>query len=444
MSYVVRMPKLGVEMETGIVIAWHVDVDEAVSEDDVIAEIESEKSVAEVEAREDGVLRRVFLDVDDEAPPGAPMGIVAGADEDITELEVDIESELGDDATAEDGAAGDADDEAGTVEDAAGGGEPAGDGATASTGGSGGDADDVTVDDGTTGAATAGAAAVGGGQSGDEAVAATTPDGTVKATPKAKGRARELGVEVATVEGTGVQDSVTASDVERAASAGSGERTVRETREFTGMRRTIADRLGQSYREAVHVTVDREVDVEPVFAAADAANVSITDVVLQGVSETLSAHPEFNATFDADAETHTLYEEHNLGLAVDVDGGLVTPVLSDVGSKTLAEISAARGAMTDRVLEDEFTADDLSGGTFTVSNLGVFGSDSFTPIINPPEIAILGVNRVTERAVQTDRGIEFRRHVTFSLTFDHRVVDGADAARFLTTLDERLQDPLGD
>ena len=439
MSYVVRMPKLGVEMETGIVIAWHVDVDEAVSEDDVIAEIESEKSVAEVEAREDGVLRRVYLDVDDEAPPGAPMGIVAGADEDISELEATVESELGADATAEGGAAGDADDEAGTGEDDAGGGAPAGDGETASAGSAGGDAGDVPAD-----AGTAGAAAAGGGQSGGEAVAATTPDGTVKATPKAKGRARELGVDVATVEGTGVQDSVTASDVERAASAGSGERTVRETREFTGMRRTIADRLGQSYREAVHVTVDREVDVESVFAAADAADVSITDVILQGVSEALSAHPEFNATFDADAETHTLYEEHNLGLAVDVDGGLVTPVLSDVGSKTLAEISAARGAMTERVLEDEFTADDLSGGTFTVSNLGVFGSDSFTPIINPPEIAILGVNRVTERAVQTDRGIEFRRHVTFSLTFDHRVVDGADAARFLTTLDERLQDPLED
>lgn len=433
------MPKLGVEMETGIVIAWHVDVDEAVSADDVIAEIESEKSVAEVEAREDGVLRRVYLDVDDEAPPGAPMGIVAGADEDISELEATVESELGADATAEGGGAGDADDEAGTGEDDAGGGAPAGDGETASAGSAGGDAGDVPAD-----AGTAGAAAAGGGQSGGEAVAATTPDGTVKATPKAKGRARELGVDVATVEGTGVQDSVTGSDVERAASAESGERTVRETREFTGMRRTIADRLGQSYREAVHVTVDREVDVEPVFAAADAADVSITDVILQGVSETLSAHPEFNATFDADAETHTLYEEHNLGLAVDVDGGLVTPVLSDVGSKTLAEISAARGAMTERVLEDEFTADDLSGGTFTVSNLGVFGSDSFTPIINPPEIAILGVNRVTERAVQTDRGIEFRRHVTFSLTFDHRVVDGADAARFLTTLDERLQDPLGD
>ena len=439
MSYVVRMPKLGVEMETGIVIAWHVDEDEAISADDLIAEIESEKSLAEVEAREDGVLRRVYLNVDDEAPPGAPMGIIAGAEEDISELEATVESELGDDTTTESGGTRDVDDEAGTVEDSAGGSEPDEGAPTASSGAGGSDTDDVVVDDGT-----AGAAAAGGGQSGGEAVAATTPDGTVKTTPKAKHRAAELGVEVATVQGTGVQDSVTAADVERAASAGTGERTVRETREFTGMRRTIADRLGQSYREAVHVTVDREVDVERMFAAADAADVSITDMILQGVSETLAEHPDFNGTFDADAETHTLYEEHNIGLAVDVDGGLVTPVLSDIRSKTLAEISAARSAMTERVLEDEFTAEDLSGGTFTVSNLGVFGSDSFTPIINPPEIAILGINRVTERAVQIDRGIEFSRHVTFSLTFDHRVVDGADAARFLTTLDERLQEPRAD
>jgi len=433
------MPKLGVEMETGIVIAWHVDEDEAISADDLIAEIESEKSLAEVEAREDGVLRRVYLNVDDEAPPGAPMGIIAGAEEDISELEATVESELGDDTTTESGGTRDVDDEAGTVEDSAGGSEPDEGAPTASSGAGGSDTDDVVVDDGT-----AGAAAAGGGQSGGEAVAATTPDGTVKTTPKAKHRAAELGVEVATVQGTGVQDSVTATDVERAASAGTGERTVRETREFTGMRRTIADRLGQSYREAVHVTVDREVDVERMFAAADAADVSITDMILQGVSETLAEHPDFNGTFDADAETHTLYEEHNIGLAVDVDGGLVTPVLSDIRSKTLAEISAARSSMTERVLEDEFTAEDLSGGTFTVSNLGVFGSDSFTPIINPPEIAILGVNRVTERAVQIDRGIEFSRHVTFSLTFDHRVVDGADAARFLTTLDERLQEPRAD
>ena len=425
MAYIVRMPKLGVEMETGIVVDWHVDVDDAVAEDDVLAEIESEKSVAEVAAREDGVLRRVYLDVDEEGPPGSPMGIVARRDEDLADLEAEVAAERDGDAAA----AADDGGEGATAEGAS-------TDATASAEASGLPSAEAS--------GSAGMEVTGSSGAGGATVAATTPEGTVKATPKAKARARELGVDVATVQGTGVQDSVTASDVEAAATAGDAERTVRETREFGGMRRTIADRLGQSYREAVHVTVDRDVDVEPAFAAADSAGVSITDVVLEGVSETLAEHPAFNATFDADAETHTLYEEHNVGVAVDVEDGLLTPVLSDLGSKSLQEISAARTAATDRVLDDEYTADDLSGGTFTVSNLGVGGSDSFTPIINPPEVAILGVNRVQERPVRTERGIEFRRHVTFSLTFDHRVVDGADAAKFLTTLDERLTDAASD
>ena len=430
MAYVVKMPKLGVEMEIGKVIAWHVDVTDAVSEGDVVAEIESEKSVAEIEAREDGVLRRVYLDVDEEAPPGAPMGIVAGADEDLSELEATVESADGDVSAGDDPGGDDATDaaadaftedsaEAAAVTDVEESAEPAAQSAGGGT---------------TDGAAN--------GSAGGEPVAATTPEGTLKATPKAKHQAAKLDVDLATIEGTGVRDSVTASDVERVASAGSGKRTVEKTREVSGRRRTIAERLGRSYREAVHVTVDREVEVETVFAAAAAADVSITDVILEGVSETLSTHPAFNATFDADSETHTLYEEHNVGVAVDVDGGVVTPVLPDIGSMDLAGIASAREAMRTRVLNGEFTPGDLSGGTFTVSNLGVFGSDAFTPIINPPEVAILGVNRVTECPVRTDRGIEFRRHVTFSLTFDHRVLDGADAARFLTTLEERLADAL--
>lgn len=416
MAYVVRMPNLGVEMEKGTVIAWYVDVDVAVSEGDVVAEIESEKSTAEVAAREGGVLREVYLEADDKGPPGAPMGILAGADEDIAELKAQIVDEFGN--TSDDGTSSAADSDVDANVDASAGDIPTTGGVSAADG----DGDNASASPSTS----------------SETVAATTAEGTVKATPKAKARGRELGVNVATVQGSGVQDSVTASDVKSAAGAGDVTRTVRETREFTGIRHTIAERLGASYREAVHVTVDRGVDVEPVFATADEAGVSIMDVILRGISGTLSEHPGFNARFDADDETHTLYEEHNIGIAIDVEDGLVTPVLSDVESKDLEEISTARSALTERALDGEYTSSNLSGGTFTVSNLGVFGSDSFTPIINPPEVAILGVNRVTERPVRTDRDIEFRRHITFSLTFDHRVVDGADAARFLTTLDEQL------
>jgi pyruvate dehydrogenase E2 component (dihydrolipoamide acetyltransferase) len=192
------------------------------------------------------------------------------------------------------------------------------------------------------------------------------------------------------------------------------------------------------------VTVDRQVNAEPLFAAVEAAavsghNVSMTDVLLRAVSETLSAHPAFNATFEDDV--HTIYEERNVGVAVDVDKGLLTPVIPDVGAKTVDEIAAVREDLTDRALSGAYTGDDLSGGTFTVSNLGAFGVTSFTPVINPPEVAILGVGAVEEKPVRGDRGgVAWRRHVGFSLSFDHRVVDGADAARFLDTLADELAD----
>jgi len=261
----------------------------------------------------------------------------------------------------------------------------------------------------------------------------------VKATPKAKKTAEELGVALAAASGTGPQGGITASDVEAAAAdTGTAQRTVREERELSRMRSTIADRLGELPRgrprhrrprggRRSRLRGDRQL--------CGLAHRRHPPVCLRDAR----GAPEFNATYDADAETLTLYEEHNVGVAIDIEGGLVTPVLPDVGGLSVAEINAARGRVTERVLDGEYTSDDLSGGTFTVSNLGVFGSDSFTPIINPPEVAILGLNRVTERAVQVENGIAFHRHMTFSLSFDHRVVDGADAAKFLTTLESHLE-----
>ena len=224
-------------------------------------------------------------------------------------------------------------------------------------------------------------------------------------------------------------------------------RTVHDEHALSPMRRTIASRLSESYRNAVHVTVSRETEVEGLVAVSDAAgddtdvDVSLFDVVLQAVSRALAEHPAFNATFDGDR--HTIYEEHNLGVAVDLEGGLVAPVIADTATRSLEEIAIERRRLTERVLTGAFTMSDLEGGTFTVTNLGVLGVDSFTPVINPPQVAILGVNRVRERAVSIDGEIESRRHMNFDLSFDHRVVDGADAARFLATFVEVVNQPVG-
>jgi pyruvate dehydrogenase E2 component (dihydrolipoamide acetyltransferase) len=421
------MPKLGVEMETGVVVEWFVAVGDPVNEGDVVAEIESEKTTAEVEAREDGVLRRRFLNVGEEAPPGTPMGIVAVEDADVSALVADIE--------------GDADGPTPVDEHSAPAEESRLDSATADTNPpraatserEGADQSPQGAD-----AESAGPAA--------RDVAPRTPRGRIKATPRARKLADSEGVALSGVSGTGPDGCIVAADVAAAATGDRRERTVSEVREQSAMRATIADRLGRSHREAPHVTVTREVDVEAALAAVDradegaAVDVSVVDVVLAAVSLTLSDHPAFNATFQADDAVHTLYREHNLGIAVDVEDGLLTPVLADVRSLSPRTIAERRRRLVERVRSGEYAAETRSGGTFTVSNLGVLGTDTFTPIVNPPEVAILGLGRVRDRAVPADGGIDCRRHAAFSLSFDHRVVDGADAARFLTTLDGHLQD----
>lgn len=223
-------------------------------------------------------------------------------------------------------------------------------------------------------------------------------------------------------------------------------RTVLEERTLTGMRRTIANRLQESSQNAAHVTASREIDGEALSRATErgsteyGVDVSVIDVVLRALSETLEEHPEFNATLEDGV--HRLYETQNVGIAVDIDAGLVTPILSDLETKSLEEIAVERRELTESVQAGDYSMSDLRGGTFTVTNLGVLGVDSFTPIINPPEVAILGVNRIRERAHPGDDGdgVEFRKQIGFDLSFDHRVVDGADAARFLETLRLRLEE----
>lgn len=205
------------------------------------------------------------------------------------------------------------------------------------------------------------------------------------------------------------------------------------------MRATIADRLQESYRRAVHVTVGREIEVEGLVNTVEAApaDVSLIDGILVALSDVLETHPAFNATFEEG--THTLYEDQHIGIAMDIEDGLVTPVLRNLEAMSLEEIAAERRRLTGLVQDGDYSMSDLQGSTFTVSNLGPLGVDWFTPIINPPEIAILGITRLAETPVKHEGDIDFRPTIGFTLTFDHRVVDGAAAARFLDTLAEELE-----
>ncbi|MFC6615419.1 2-oxo acid dehydrogenase subunit E2 [Halopenitus salinus] len=476
MGYVVKVPKLGLEMDAGTVVEWFLEEGDSVEAEEPIAEIESEKTTAEIDAREDGVLRRIVLAEGESAPPGAPMAVVAAADADIADLLAEAGASEGDDAEGAEASGTEAAETGGSVGEA----EPeAGDDRGQATAGSGGGkisprarkrADELDIDPATvSGSGPGGAvteedverAAEGGTEAGTTDADAETGAGEEpeKVSPRARKRADELGVDLSTVTGTGPGGAVTAEDVEAAAErAGEEEpsdvaaggqdeegRTVVEERPLDGMRRTISSRLGESYRNAVHVTEHRTADAGSLRRAAKAAtavhgtDVSVTDVLVSALSAALEEHPAFNATFEE--EVHRLYADRNVALAVDVDDGLITPVIGNVEERSIAELADERRRMTDRALSGEFTMDDLSGGTFTVSNLGLLGVESFDPIINPPQVAILGVNALSERAVARDGEVVVREVLPLDLSFDHRVVDGADAARFLATLVERLENP---
>ncbi|MFC6826485.1 2-oxo acid dehydrogenase subunit E2 [Halopelagius fulvigenes] len=462
MSYVVKMPKLGLEMDSGTVVEWLAEEGDEVAEDDPVAEIESEKTTAEIDARESGVLRHVGVEAGESVPPGAALGIVAGADEDISSLMADFEAGAVEDAP-------DAEERTETAESGAETSEGGGTAAGADSGGGSGSAADVKAsprarkraEELGVDVSTVEGSGPGGAITEEDVEAAAESGGPgdeedVKASPRAKKRAEELGVRLGSVEGSGPGGAITEEDVETAAESGGGEAAgesagpaVTEERKLSGMRRTIADRLGKSYRESVHVTVHRTMNAETALAAADAAaeqlgaDVSLTDVLLKALSATLAEHPGFNATFRDD--THRLHADQNVCVAVDVEEGLLAPVVRGVDSLSLSELAETRREVTRSVLDGDYSMDDLSGGTFTVSNLGVLGVESFDPVINPPQVAILGVNAVEERVVPDDGGgsddFTTRRMLPLDLSFDHRVVDGADAARFMATLSDHLDDP---
>jgi pyruvate/2-oxoglutarate dehydrogenase complex dihydrolipoamide acyltransferase (E2) component len=225
--------------------------------------------------------------------------------------------------------------------------------------------------------------------------------------------------------------------------------TIIDARAETSLRRVIAERLGSSYREAIHVAIRRDASMTRVLSMLDAlrssqphARVGLLDVIMAAVGTGLRDHPAFNSIF-LDRE-HRLVREVNVGFAVEAPYGLMVPVVKDVGAKSLTDLAQHRRRLTASVIDRQHSMHDLSEGTFTVSNLGALGVDSVDPIINPPQTAILGIGRIRE-AVRCKQEREFAvdRILTLSLVFDHRVHDGAGAARFLDSIVRELEQPEG-
>ncbi|HKJ60082.1 MAG TPA: dihydrolipoamide acetyltransferase family protein, partial [Halobacteriales archaeon] len=428
------------------------------------AVLESEKATAEIESSADGVLLETYVDEGEEIAidVGTPLAVVGEAGETVPSLDsLDDTSEAEQDAASDqvESAANRAESgtEASTRDDAA--------GAVKATPRAKREAQENDVDlhavegTGPQGAITADDVHEfrDAQDTGDDA----GTDADVKATPRAKRAARERGVPLGAIDGTGPQGAVTADDVERyaessaggaatgeggtAESSGAGDLTVVESNALTGTRKTIAERLSQSAREKPHVMGTREIGLEQLERVQDRlaevydVDVSLNDLLLHFVGRVLEDLPQFNAHFE-DGQ-HELIDEVNVGYAVDGPRGLTVPVVEDVTGRSLADLAAHRRERVQRVLDDEHTAADLQGGTFTITNVGVFGIDVSYSIINPPEVAILAVGRRKYAPVERDGDVDFEKVITCSLTIDHRVLDGADSGAFLDRLAEYVEYP---
>lgn len=423
---VVTLPKLGISDE-GELVAWEVSMGESVKQGDLIATFESDKASAEVTATASGVLLETYLDEGDIIPiePGRPIAVVGAPDEKPPGYDEIVDGET---SAAPD------DDEASVVAESA--------------------EDDAS------------------GSSAD-----------VKATPRAQTYAEKEGVTLGAVEGTGPQGAITENDVvafqeeqsemdKKSGDDKSGEEgesddmadteedeeteetptepaaegpAVTDRRELSKTRRTIAERLSKSAREKPHVMGTREISIKQAKQLRERLNetgectVSLNDIILLAVARTLEDLPAFNAWYKD--ETHELLSEVNVGYAVDTPNGLIVPVIEDLQEKDVVEIGAERRTKVERVRNDEHTPEDLNSGTFTVTNVGSLGIDVSYSIINPPQVAILAIGRHKSVAFERDGEVVFEQAITFSLTIDHRVLDGADSGRFLDRLDEYLRHP---
>jgi pyruvate dehydrogenase E2 component (dihydrolipoamide acetyltransferase) len=424
----VVVPKIGLTVEQAEVLAWHRAVGDPVAAGDALVDLAADKTDVEIEAPGDGVLVEILAAAGAVVAPGAVLGrigaSVAGGAPSATAAPA-TDPPVPDDDPPED-ANGAAPPSSPVARRAA---ERLGVNLAALAGtGRGGRVVKADVE------RAAGAA-------GDR-----IPLHRPRSSPAARRLARELGVELAAVAGTGPEGRIVEADVRRGAleepAAPAAPAEGLEEVRWTAARRMTARRMAESARTVAPVTLHRRADADAALATAaslKAAGVpaTFTHVLLRCVAAALGEHPALNAVWDGERLMRS--REVDIGLAVDVDDQLLVPVVRDAGALSTADLARIAGGLVARCRSGTASADDLRGATFSVSNLGMLGVEQFTPIVNPPQVAILGVGAIARELVPSDDGFAVRRRCHLSLTFDHRAVDGAPAARFLDALVTGLQ-----
>lgn len=387
MATEIVMPALGVAQETGRVVEWLASEGDTVTAGEPLLEIETDKVTVSIDAPASGVLSSVRAADGDDVPVGRVIALILAPGEEPP-------------ATAE---------------------EPAPDG---------GQAEPILRDERQAGREPAPKGAAPG---------APRTAGRPEASPLARRRAREAGIDLERVRGTGPGGAVTAADLDAALTAGAA--TDEAARPEVGIVwRRMAERVTASWTSAPHFYLSREVDAERLVAASAALGegVTLTDLLVWLSARGLDRHPEANAVWSGDAPKRI--DEINVGIAVAVDDGLIVPVVHRANELDVNAVAERRRDVVDRARSRTLRPDDVVGGTFTVSNLGMFGVDSFAAIVNG-QAAILAVGRVSDRVVAVEGRPVVAPRMTLTLSCDHRLLDGARAARFLETLTRLAEEP---
>ena len=470
MAEIIIMPKLGFNMNEGKLVQWYKSEGEEITKGEPLFSVETDKTNMDIEATSDGVVKKLLIEEGDQIPVTLPIAVIGSADEDVSAAVADAKAQL---------AAGGAD--VSDVDEAAAAAEQAEAPAEAKTPAAAPKTadgvikitprarrvaaeNDLAVED---------LAIEGTGWQGgicEKDILEYLASNKVKATPVAAAMAKAEGIDLADIKGSGVNGKIMKEDVEKViaaakkavaaaedqAPAGAGEITpdgkeIGEKVPYAGVRKVIGDRLAESKFTAPHLYFTQKVNMEDVLALRKKVNevqdkkTSVTDFIAKAVIMTLKKYPEMNSSLVG--ETIERYKSINLGIAVASPTGLIVPNIKNSQDMSVVEISKASTPLFDKARAGKLAVDEYAGGTFTISNLGMFGIENFTAIINPPEVGILSISSTKDEpfVVTKEDGtkeIQIKPMMNIQLTVDHRIIDGLLAAQFVTNVKNLLENPI--
>ena len=428
MAIPVEMPKMSDTMEEGVLVAWMAEEGDTVSAGDVIAQVETDKATMDLEVYDDGVLLKRVIGEGDAVPIGGLIAILGKAGEDVSGI---LSRYQGGDGKSATGAA------------------------------------EVSISTETTPAVVSEQPML---PSGDGASVPGEPvvAGRIKASPLARRIAQDHAIDLMSVRGSGPEGRIVKRDIEKAL-AGAPQVAAEqpaaimtspqaaaqhnyEVVRISQMRKTIAKRLSQSKYTAPHFYLTVDVEMEKVIAfrkqlnelaaSQDRGKVSFNDFITKSCALALRQHPYANASYMAKEGEIRLHNQVHIAIAVAVDEGLVTPVIRNADQKGLGQIAEETREYARKAREKALMPADLEGSTFTTSNLGMFGIEEFTAIINPPNACILAIGAIRDTPVVQDGELVVGKRMKITLSCDHRIVDGATGAQFLNAIKGYLEDPM--